>query len=122
MSSCDARCQDIERRPGAPMYLQFQEAYEDDDLISYCQVDGEFFKLVNPCDVVIKPILQLRVLHNDGMDDASASESSSEEDKGESRHGGFGHWSVSKTTTQLIHINILPNPCPNYPSIIATLD
>lgn len=64
---------------GAPLYLQFVPA-EEDDVISYCQVDGEFFKLVNPSDVVVSQIMRLRVLHNEEADAMSSSESSSEEE------------------------------------------
>lgn len=48
---------------GAPLTVEF---FQDDevDLISYCQIDGEFYKVVNPTTATIVFAKRIRVLHN----------------------------------------------------------
>jgi len=51
---------------GAPYYVEFFEDEEDDTLDAYCEVDGEFYHLVNPVSVTIRQLKRLRVLQKPG--------------------------------------------------------
>lgn len=53
---------------GAPIFLQFAED-EESEVVVHCQIDGEFFKLVNPASVTFELHRKIRVLHSGrGMD------------------------------------------------------
>lgn len=47
---------------GAPLHLEFWEK-EEEELIAYCEIDGEFFKLVNPVSATISLKQRIWVLH-----------------------------------------------------------
>jgi len=66
---------------GAPYFLEFKYG-EEGDILSYCQVDGEFYKLINPIEVFITPLLQLQVLRSDtSVDESSSEDEESSEDE-----------------------------------------
>eukprot|EP00418_Pyrodinium_bahamense_P076743 CAMPEP_0179064116 /NCGR_PEP_ID=MMETSP0796-20121207/27783_1 /TAXON_ID=73915 /ORGANISM="Pyrodinium bahamense, Strain pbaha01" /LENGTH=409 /DNA_ID=CAMNT_0020761055 /DNA_START=79 /DNA_END=1309 /DNA_ORIENTATION=+ len=49
---------------GAPYYVEFFED-EDEGLDAFCEVDGEFYHLVNPESVTIVPLKRLQVLQKE---------------------------------------------------------
>jgi len=49
---------------GAPLYLDFLHD-EDDEVVTYTQIDGEFYKLINPICGTITQKLRLSVLHSE---------------------------------------------------------
>jgi len=71
---------------GAPFYMEFVETEDAEGTETYCQIDGEYYKLVNPVNVSIKHDFQLKVMHNvnslseDSDSSESAGESSSDEE------------------------------------------
>eukprot|EP00929_Paragymnodinium_shiwhaense_P059278 TRINITY_DN29695_c0_g1_i1.p1 TRINITY_DN29695_c0_g1~~TRINITY_DN29695_c0_g1_i1.p1 ORF type:complete len:494 (-),score=94.56 TRINITY_DN29695_c0_g1_i1:192-1673(-) len=69
---------------GAPFFMEFVE--EDDDVASYCQVDGEFYKLVNPEQVTVTHEFQLKVMHN--VSTTNGAEASDESDSSDAESGG----------------------------------
>lgn len=58
---------------GAPLFVEFWHD-DDSDVVAYCEVDGEFYKLVNPTSVAISLRQKLFVLH-------STTEMTAEEDE-----------------------------------------
>merc|ERR1712113_12075 len=48
---------------GAPLHLDFHE-WEDKDVIAFFNVDGEFYKIINPVALTITLKQRLKVLHS----------------------------------------------------------
>lgn len=71
---------------GAPLHFEFWEK-DDEDMVAYCEIDGEFFKLVNPNSATITLKQQVWVLRRneaeshrrdcEPADDSGSSESES---------------------------------------------
>jgi len=50
---------------GAPLFMTFKDS-EEADCIAFCQIDGEFYKLVNPESASVNYDQHVRVLYNPG--------------------------------------------------------